>query len=178
MRAVFPGTFNPPTTAHLAIAAAVEERCGCDHLDFVLSRAPLGKDGLVRPTVDERAAVLRMVCADMPHRDVVVTDARLVVDVARGYDVLVVGTDKWEQIVDAAWYDSPAARDAALRVLPQRVLVVPRAGITPTPSPLRTIEILDVDAAHAHTSSTQARNGDASVIVPEAAASGLWDTAS
>ena len=33
-----------------------------------------------------------------------VTDAQLIVDIARDYDVVVMGADKWAQVRDAAWY--------------------------------------------------------------------------
>ena len=42
-----------------------------------------------------------------------VTDRQLIAEVAAGYDAVVVGVDKWLQIVDPAWYGgSAAARDA------------------------------------------------------------------
>ena len=71
--------------------------------------------------------MLARLVAGRPELGVVVTDAQLVADIARGYDVVVMGADKWAQVNDPAWYDSPAARDAALAALP-RVLVVPRPG--------------------------------------------------
>ena len=56
------------------------------------------------------------------------TDAQLITDIAAGYDVVVMGADKWAQVRDPAWYDgSTAARDAALARL-ARVLVAPRPG--------------------------------------------------
>ncbi len=60
----------------------------------------------------------------------IVTDEQLIADIAAGYDVVVMGADKWAQVRDPAWYgDDPAARDAALARLP-RVLVAPRPGFT------------------------------------------------
>ena len=42
-----------------------------------------------------------------------------------GYDVVIIGADKWAQVVDPAWYGgSVDARDAAVARLP-RVLVGP-----------------------------------------------------
>jgi Cytidylyltransferase-like len=171
----YPGTFNPPTVAHLAIAHAALARVPeLDRLDLVLSRAPLGKDGLVAPAVDARASVLRAAIAHEQRLGVAVTDARLIVDVAAGHDVLVVGADKWAQIVDPAWYgDSVDARDAAVARLPARVLVVPRgAGSTPDLPP--GAELLVVDEGHAHVSSTRARDGEHDLMLPEARRSGLW----
>jgi hypothetical protein len=178
MIGVFPGTFNPPTVAHLAIAHAALARVPeLERIDLVLSRAPLGKDALVAPTVDERAAVLRDAVAHesgASRLGVAVTDARLIVDVAAGYDVLVVGADKWGQIVDAAWYGGSApARDEAVARLPRRVLVVPRGSIAVPDLPAG-VELLAVADDHAHVSSTRVRAGDHDLMLPAARASGLW----
>ena len=104
----YPGSFNPPTVAHLAVAEAAVAAAGLVRLDLVLSRVALGKEDLDRPTIDERAAVLREVAGTRPWMGVVITDHRLIVDIARPYDVVVVGADKWRQIKDPAWYgDDP-----------------------------------------------------------------------
>jgi hypothetical protein len=167
---IFPGTFNPPTVAHLAIAEAAVARGGLARLDLALSRAPLGKEQLAHPTVAERADVLRAVAASHPWLAVVVTDAQLIVDVARGYDLLVLGADKWAQVIDPRWYGgSVAARDDALTQLPPRVLVAPRGGDEPDG-----VELLEVDRDHAHVSSTRVRAGEHDLMLPEAVASGLW----
>ena len=57
--------------------------------------------------------------------EVITTDAQLIVDIAAGYDVVVMGADKWAQIGDVEWYTDRAARDAALSALP-RLALVPR----------------------------------------------------
>ncbi len=48
-RGAYPGSFNPPTVAHLAIADAARRRLGLDRVDLIISRDALGKhpDGLV-----------------------------------------------------------------------------------------------------------------------------------
>ena len=74
---VFPGTFNPPTVAHLAIAAAAVEQAGLSRLDLVLSRAPLGKDAAGMPDVDARVAILRAVALTHPWLGVRVTDLQI-----------------------------------------------------------------------------------------------------
>ena len=173
MRCVFPGTFNPPTVAHLAIADAAREQFGLTALDFAITNVPLGKEGLVRPTVDERATVLRHVCATRPGYDVVVTDQRLIADIATGYDAVVVGADKWAQIVDPLWYADISARDAALRRLPPIVIVTPRAGSAIDAS-LHPVHWLTIDPVHLHVSSTAARGGELHLMLAEAVASGLW----
>jgi hypothetical protein len=85
---------------------------------------------------------------------VAVTDARLIVDQAEGYDAVIMGADKWAQVVDPAWYGgSAAARDRAVARLP-RVLVAPRAGERPAG-----VELLDLPAHVADVSSTAVRSG-------------------
>lgn len=174
----YPGSFNPPTVAHLAVAEAAVAAAGLVRLDLVLSRVALGKEDLDRPTVDERAVLLHQVASTRPWMGVVVTDHRLIVDIAQPYDVVVVGADKWRQINDPAWYgDDPASpqaidgRVAALAALP-RILVAPRAGDRPDD-----VEVLDVDEAHHHVNATDVRAAASHAdgwMLPEASRSGLW----
>ena len=151
MIGVYPGSFDPPTIAHVAIAEAAVRYAGLERLDFALSQVALGKED--RAGVEGRLQVLARLVAGHSELGVVVTDAQLVADIARGYDVVVMGADKWAQVNDPAWYDSPAARDAALAVLP-RVLVVPRPGFASEGA-----EILEVPADLAEVSSSAARAG-------------------
>ena len=151
---VFPGSFDPPTVAHLAIADASREQCGLDRVELVVSRVPLGKDHAAQTPVDERVAELEQLARGRPWLAVAVTDARLLADVAAGYDVLVVGADKWAQLHDPAWYGSVDERDIALARLPE-VVVAPRADLV-LPEGVR---VLDVDPAHLHVSSTAVRAG-------------------
>jgi Cytidylyltransferase-like len=169
----YPGTFNPPTVAHLSIAAAAWRQGGLDRVDLVVSRTPLGKD-LTRPTLEERVAVLETIAGTRPWLGVRVTDERLIADVAAGYDAVVVGADKWLQITDPGWYGgSVAARNAAVARLP-RVLLVPRPPhVLPPDLPPGTC-LLDVDSHHADVSSTGARTGRREWMAAEAASSGQW----
>jgi hypothetical protein len=168
----YPGSFDPPTVAHLAVVAAALEQAGLDRLDLVISREALGKEVAAAPTLAHRVEVLEEIAANRTGLGVRVTDARLIVDVARGYDVVVMGADKWAQVVDPAWYGSVEARDAALEELPE-VYVVPRAGDRPSGVPL-----LDIGVDLAGVSSTLARAGHVHLMVPEAAAfdvrTGAW----
>ncbi|WP_426571248.1 hypothetical protein [Aquihabitans sp. McL0605] len=172
----FPGSFNPPTVAHLAVAEAAVRAAGLDRIDLVLSRVALGKEDVSEPTLDQRAAVLAEVAATRPWLGVAITDARLIVDIAEAYDAVVMGADKWRQVTDPAWYgDDPsalqaiAARDAAVARLPQ-VLVVPRAGDRPD-EVAGVMAVLEIDEAHAHVSASEVRSGAAHAadwILPEA----------
>ena len=91
---VQPGSFDPPTLAHLAIADAARRRWDLDRVVWALSRDPLGKERGGRTTVEARRAVLDRVADDHAWLEVVVSDARLVADLATGHDVVVMGADK------------------------------------------------------------------------------------
>jgi predicted RNA-binding protein with PIN domain len=159
---VYPGTFNPPTVAHLAIAEAAVRAAHLDRIDLALSNVALGKEGGAHSGVAERAAAIRRAARSRPWLDVAVTDAQLIADIASGYDVVVMGADKWAQVRDPAWYGGdPTARDAALASLP-RVLVAPRPGFE-----VAGAETLDVDPEVAHVSSTRARSGEHHLVVPD-----------
>ena len=160
---VYPGSFDPLTVAHLAIAEAAVRAANLDRLDLALSNVALGKDRGAHSSVEARAAAIGRAGRTRPWLDVAVTDAQLIADIASGYDVVVMGADKWAQIRDPAWYgDDPAARDVALAALP-RVLVAPRPGFEVVGA-----EALDVDPELADVSSTRARSGEHHLVVPDA----------
>jgi nicotinic acid mononucleotide adenylyltransferase len=173
----YPGTFNPPTVAHLAIAEAARRQGGLDRIELVLSRFPLGKDPAV-PSFEHRLQVLNAVAASRPWLAVTVTDKRLIADVAAGYDAVIMGSDKWIQVCDPAWYGgSPQVRDAALARLPQ-VWLVERPGYESVPLGPDRGRLLIVDQDHAEVSSSQVRAGRRDWMAPEAAAfdaaTGAW----
>jgi hypothetical protein len=140
-------------------------------VELVLSREALGKEHVVHPTVDERAEVLRAVAGNgRPWLGVVVTDRRLLADIAEGYDVLILGADKWEQVLDPRFYDdSMAAMKAAVARLPHLAVAPRKDHALPTGA---LVTILDVD--HHDVSSTAARAGAVDLMLPEALDSGLW----
>lgn len=169
---VYPGSFNPPTLAHEAIIEAAMATHRLDRLDLAVSRVALAKEHVIRPRLEHRVQVLEAWLADRPCVGLVVTDAQLLVDIAAGYDVLVVGADKYQQLHDPSFYGSEPARDAALARLPT-VAVVPRPPHR-VPAHLR----LAVDGRHAGTSSSAARAGARQLMVDAAAAfdrrTGAW----
>jgi hypothetical protein len=121
-RGVYPGSFDPLTIAHVAIARSAIAACALDVLDFALSQVPLGKANVA--SLEERAAAIER--AGWPVR---VVDGQWLADIAEGYDVVVLGADKWAQVLDVSFYgDSAALRDAAVARLPH-VAVVPRHGL-------------------------------------------------
>jgi nicotinic acid mononucleotide adenylyltransferase len=161
---VFPGSFNPPTVAHLAIAEAACRQCRLERVDLVVSRSPLGKEPSDLARLEDRVVVLERIAASRPWLGVGTTDARLLADVADGYDVLIVGGDKWAQLVDPVWYGgSELARDEALDRI--RRLVVARRGDRAVTG----YEVLELADMHLEISATGARSGRTDWMAAEAA---------
>lgn len=124
--AAYPGTFDPPTIAHLAVAEAALAACGVDRVELVLSLDPIGKPS---PTsLAERLARLEAMCVDRPWLAVAVSEHRLIADVAAGYDVVVMGADKWAQVLDPSYHPSEDEWRASLARLP-RVAVARRGSL-------------------------------------------------
>ncbi len=161
---VFPGSFDPLTVAHLAIAEAAVRQAGLERLDFAISRVALAKDAQARLSVHDRIGALHRARDHRIWMSYTVTDDQLIADIARGYDAVVMGADKWAQVRDPRWYGSDtAARDAAVAVLP-RVLVAPRPGYE-----IVGAEMLELDPALAGVSSTRAWDaGEHHLIAPGA----------
>jgi hypothetical protein len=150
----YPGTFDPPTVAHLAVAEAAHHQARLDRVELVVSEVGLGKEhARVRPAT-ERAATLSEVATTRSWLSVRLTAGQLIADIAAGYDALIVGADKWAQVNDPAWYGSVEARDAALERLPE-VFVAPRP---PFPLP-DNVTVLQLDDAYHQVSSTSVRAG-------------------
>jgi len=171
---VYPGSFNPPTVAHLAIARAAVEQCGLVRVDLVLSREALGKEDRDLVAIEDRADVLRAIAATRDWLGVRVTDDRLIGDIAEGYDVVILGADKWVQINELHWYGgSVDERDAVLARLPHI------AGAPRPPFDLTGVTtVLEVDAEHHEVSATDVRAGRREWMAPEAIAfddrTGAW----
>ena len=160
---VYPGTFDPLTIAHLAVAEAAVRQLRLARVDLALSRVALGKEHLGEHTVAERVATIERAAVSRPWLGVVVVESRLIADIADGYDAVVMGADKWAQVVDPAWYgDDEAERDRAVARLP-RIAVAPRAGVD-VPAELR----LRVPEHLAEVSATAVRSGRADWAAPEA----------
>ncbi|MCP4224081.1 MAG: hypothetical protein GY773_12110 [Actinomycetia bacterium] len=160
---IYPGSFNPPTTAHVAIAAAVRDQRDIDRVVLAHSHQVLGKDVVERPLFRHRAEVLAAVAAEYDWLDALVTDKRLVADIAEGYDLVVMGADKWHQIQELHWYEDESARDATLARLPE-VAVAPRPPLEVPPELVLELPIELVDGI----SSTAARNGNLDHMAPAA----------
>ena len=153
---VYPGSFNPPTKAHLEIAFAAVSQHALKRLDFALSRRPLGKATAEVPSFAHRLEVVEQSLLEHERLAVVVTEEQLISDIADGYDVVVMGADKWHQVHDPYWYkDDTQARDSAVDRLPTVALaprpphVIPAALQLPVSEDL--IEISSTAARSGHT---------------------------
>lgn len=159
------------------MAEAAWRQGGLERVDLVVSRQPLGKSPAA-PTLEHRLQVLSDVASSRPWLGVAVSDGRLIADVCLGYDAVVMGHDKWLQVVDPSWYGgSEAARDRAVAALPP-VLLALRSGAGP-PGPLPpSVTVLDVHPVHGPVSSTLVRGGRLEWMLPEAArfdaGTGAW----
>jgi hypothetical protein len=132
-RGVYPGSFNPPTIAHLEISRLAMKAHSLDQVVWTVSTVALAKEHVERPRLSDRIDVLRAVAKEVSWLAVDITEQQLLVDISDGYDVLIMGADKWHQIQDPKFYDhDPIARDAAMEALPQLAiaprppLVIPR----------------------------------------------------
>ena len=151
--AAYPGTFDPPTIAHLAVAEAAVVACGVDRVELVLSVDPIGKPS---PTpLDERVARIERLAVARPWLGVAVTEHRLIADVAAGYDVVVMGADKWAQVLDPSYHPSEAEWRASLARLPQ--VAVARRGDVPIDGD---VIILDVDLGDVSSTAVRERGRD------------------
>ena len=162
---VYPGTFDPPTIAHLEIARCAAGQLGLARVDFTISSSTLGKDDARLTPIEDRLAELWAVIGDDIAMTARSTPDSLIVDIAEGYDVIVLGADKWAQVLDPVWYGGIDARDDALRRLPT-VALAPRApwtelGTDPAataPADV-TVVVLDIDPVHHQVSATAVRGG-------------------
>jgi phosphopantetheine adenylyltransferase len=174
-RGVYPGTFNPPTLAHLAVADAARRQRSLDTVDLVLSRRPINKEHVDVPTFEHRVEVLESLSDRLGWLRVLITEATLIVDIAQGYDVVIMGADKWAQVNDERYYDGPEAMHEALRRLPA-VALAPRPPID-IPDSMADL-VLKLPADFGQMSSTAARHGRLEFMIPEAIAfderTGAW----
>ena len=148
--AAYPGTFDPPTIAHVAVAEAAKRTCAVERVVLVLSVDPIGKPS---PTpLDDRVRAVEALCAGRPWLGVAVSEHRLIADVCEGYDVVVMGADKWAQVLDASYHPSNEDWRASLARLP--TVAVARRGDLPIDGD---VILLDVDLPDV--SSTAVRDG-------------------
>lgn len=169
---MYPGSFNPPTIAHLAVSEAARDQHQLDRVAWSISRTALAKETVDHPSFEHRLGVLHAVAAEVAWLEIVVTEAQLLVEIADGFDLLIMGADKWAQINEAHWYGSENARDVAIASLPD-VAIAPRP-----PHDVPATLLLHTAEHHYHVSSSKARAGELDLMLPPARSfaerSGAW----
>ena len=112
----------------MAIADAAREQLGADEVCMVISGTPLAKDATAQAPVAERLNAIQAAATQRRWLTAEETEHQLLVDIAQGYDFLILGGDKAAQLLDPVYYGgSEPERDAALTRLPALV-VAPRPG--------------------------------------------------
>ncbi len=145
---VFPGSFNPPTNAHLALMSqarqyarshllSADEKNQAIHLYAALSKHIVDKETVVRPSLLDRIMLLDTVLRHhLRHTGIMLLNRGLYVEQAQGIRTdfpkvtklyFLIGFDKIVQILDPHYYKD---RDAALRELfaLAELLVAPRGN--------------------------------------------------
>ena len=93
---------------------------GLDRLDLAISGTALEKSTSTTPrSSGDSTSSIRDATADRPWLEVVAVREQLIVDIAEGYDVVVMGADKWTQVIDPPLVRRRGRPDAALARLPQ-----------------------------------------------------------
>jgi hypothetical protein len=149
---VYPGSFDPPTIAHVHIAERAIEHFGLERVDFAISTMTLGKDDSRLSPISERVDELVAISEGNPALGVRTTHDSLLADIAAGYDLVILGADKWHQVLDPVWYGSVEARDEALRRLPV-------VALAPRPSRRSATRRRGRRARHRPRSSSRLRDG-------------------
>lgn len=136
---LFSGSFNPLTTAHVALARAAWRVGKLDVLVWACTATTIDKERVSRASLVDRLAQMQSFAQRRPAQTVALLNRGLYVEQATALRALlapeadlalVIGFDKVVQIFDPRYY---ADRDAALDALfaRARLLVGPRAGTGP-----------------------------------------------
>ncbi|HEX6819412.1 MAG TPA: hypothetical protein VF120_13630 [Ktedonobacterales bacterium] len=172
---LFAGSYNPLTSAHVALADAAHEQAQLDDIVWAISRVTVDKERVTRACVADRLA--QLVAFARPRRETVALVNRgLYVDQVRALRAAVrldarvlvlLGYDKVVQIFDPHYYTD---REAALSALfaDADLLVAPRdafgandiAALLARPENHRYashVKALTLPSEHLHDSSTAAR---------------------
>jgi nicotinate-nucleotide adenylyltransferase len=158
---VFPGTFNPPTRAHVALARAALGRV--DEVVFVLPRVFPHKP-YEGASFEERVRMLEGALAGEPRFSIAASGGGLFIEIARecraayGPDTeifVLCGRDAAERTVN--WdYGRPGAIEEQLREY--RLLVAPRQGEYAAPPALAgRVETIEVEGGYDEVSASRVR---------------------
>ena len=184
---VFPGSFNPPTTAHLALLKDAQRFMQVhgsapytSHIYAAFSKRTVDKETVERPLLLERVHLLNVVLQRrLRHAGILLFNRGLYVEQAQAIHAafpavqqlfFLMGFDKIVQIFDPHYYTD---RDAALVELFKlaKLLVAPRGGggeqeihaLLAQPENVRFaryVQVLPFNPRYLSVSSTQIRQGD------------------
>ena len=135
---VLPGSFNPPTSAHLALLKTahdyIRQQRSSLHLYAAFTIHTVDKETVERPLLLDRVLLLQKLLRRLPHTGILLINRGLYVEQAEGIRrsfpsvrqiFFLMGYDKIVQIFDPRYYEDRDAALARLFSLAQ-VLVVPR----------------------------------------------------
>lgn len=167
---VLPSAFNPPTIAHLALAAAAAQHAQLDQVVYALPRR-LPHKSFIGASLEQRTQMLRAVVKDDPSRATALTRGGLFIEIAREFkDVaendaeifLICGRDAAERIVSWDYGTGPSFG----RQLDEFTLVVgDREGtfVAEAQHRTRTMPValpLEMDSVSSETLRAQLKNND------------------
>jgi nicotinic acid mononucleotide adenylyltransferase len=186
---LLPGSFNPPTDAHVALARA-GRAAGLGCVYYLLSKHTVDKEGVAGIPLADRLELLSRIAAESGD-GVAFANRGLYVDLARAMRralpaarlVFLVGHDKIVQVFDRRYYAAAGGRpDAALEELFSLAtfLVAPRAdadgddlaALLAEPENrrfARQVGRLALADRHRHVSSTRIRRGESGEVPPAVA---------
>ena len=133
---ILPGSFNPPTIAHIELARRAKELFGLDTILFTLSRVTVDKETIEGLILEDRLLLLSLIARDLGWARVSVVNRGLYYEETRAFRALlgnserisfIVGLDKLFQIFDARYYQD---RESALTaLLTEAQLLVAMRGV-------------------------------------------------
>lgn len=162
---MYPGSFDPPTIAHVHLAQTALDQLGLAKVDFAISAHTLGKDDARLTPLADRVDELTAIAAIDDRLGVITTADSLLADIAEGYEVVILGADKWHQVLDPVWYGDIEGRNDALHRLPTVALAprppwpMPGDDASADPPPGVDLVLLETDPAHHPVSATEVRAG-------------------
>lgn len=134
--ALLPGSFNPPTKAHVALADAVMATGRVDRVDYLLATRTVNKEQVEGASLPDRLLMLEALALSDSHRGIVLVNRGLLVDQAELVRAeaasivdlwFAIGFDKIVQVFDPRYYrEREAALDRLFSLA--RFFVAPRAG--------------------------------------------------
>ncbi len=120
---ILPGSFNPPTLAHIELGRRAKESFKLDEIFFTISRVTVDKEKIEGISLEDRLLLLSLMAAELGWASVAAANRGLYFEQARALRSLtennaklyfIVGMDKVLQIFDSSYYQE---QERALHVL-------------------------------------------------------------